>query len=237
MFIELVDVLRCTAAHEDTWLVASADRMQGRYIVDGSLGCPICRARFPIHGGIANFTSDAADAHAADADAVAAPDATVDASSPRRLEDDDADGEALRLAALLDLREPGQRVLLAGSWASLADGVLSLVAAELLLVDPPAGTAAGAGRSVLRSAPLAAPLAAGAMHGAALDDAAARDARRAEGIVRAVRPRGRLVGPVGAPVPDGVRELTRDARHWVGEREAPASAPVALQLSRGRRPG
>jgi hypothetical protein len=37
MFIELVDALRCPVPHEESWLVASADRMEARHIVDGTL--------------------------------------------------------------------------------------------------------------------------------------------------------------------------------------------------------
>ena len=225
MFIELVDVLRCTGAHEETWLVASADRMDGRHIVEGSLGCPICRARFPIRDGAADFRGVAA-----------APSAGRDLPDEAPPDHGDPATEALRLAALLDLREPAQRALLAGAWAHHADDLLALVPAELLLLDPGPLLRGGAGRSVLHVGVQPLPLAAGAMHAAALDAPISRDPARAASVVRAVRARGRVVGPVGAPVPEGVRELTRDARHWVAEREAPASAPVALQGSRGRRP-
>ena len=40
MFVELVDLLRCPHAHEDSWLVAAADETADRHIVHGSLGCP-----------------------------------------------------------------------------------------------------------------------------------------------------------------------------------------------------
>jgi hypothetical protein len=37
------------------------------------------------------------------------------------------------------------------------------------------------------------------------------------------------VAPAGVALPDGVRELARDARHWVAERDAvPASGIVQL---------
>ena len=42
MHIDVAELLRCPVAHEDTWLVARVDRMAGRHIVDGALGCPIC---------------------------------------------------------------------------------------------------------------------------------------------------------------------------------------------------
>src|SRR6476620_4400515 len=55
MFIELVDALRCPNTHEESWLVASADRMEARHIVSGSLGCPICKSEFPIRDGVVDF--------------------------------------------------------------------------------------------------------------------------------------------------------------------------------------
>ena len=60
MFIELVDALRCLEPHEETWLVASVTRMDARHIVDGILGCPICRREYPIRDGIAWFAFDPA---------------------------------------------------------------------------------------------------------------------------------------------------------------------------------
>src|SRR5690242_21064587 len=55
MFIELVDALRCPVPHEESWLVASATRMEARHIVDGLLGCPVCHAEYPIRNGVADF--------------------------------------------------------------------------------------------------------------------------------------------------------------------------------------
>ena len=57
MFIELVDSLRCIVPHDDTWLVASVGRMDGRHVIDGTLGCPVCHRQFPIRDGAAWFTA------------------------------------------------------------------------------------------------------------------------------------------------------------------------------------
>ena len=48
MFIELLDLLRCTNAHEDTWLVASFKTVSNRFVMDGTLGCPTCSAKYSI---------------------------------------------------------------------------------------------------------------------------------------------------------------------------------------------
>jgi len=58
MFIELVDSLRCLTPHEETWLVASVAEMSGRHIIDGRLGCPICRRSYPVREGVGIFTAD-----------------------------------------------------------------------------------------------------------------------------------------------------------------------------------
>jgi len=44
MFSELVDVLRCPRPHEESWLVLAAHRLDGRDIMAGVLGCPVCHA-------------------------------------------------------------------------------------------------------------------------------------------------------------------------------------------------
>jgi len=50
---------------------------------------------------------------------------------------------------------------------------------------------------------------------------------------RATRIGGRVVAPVTAAIPDGVRELARDDRVWVGAREAMPSVPITLHVRRG----
>jgi hypothetical protein len=60
----------------------------------------------------------------------------------------------------------------------------------------------------------------------------AGSAARASAAARVTRVKGRVLAPAGVPMPDGVRELARDDRLWVGERDAPASPLVPLQLRR-----
>ena len=221
VFIELVDQLRCVRPHEDAWLVAAPDRMSGRHVVEGVLGCPVCGTRYPVRDAVADFRLDGVDGPAIDAAA-----AGGDAGDPRA---DDED--ALRAAALLALAEVRQPVVLAGAWGLVAPTLLALAPAAYLLVNPTAPVEARSELSALRAAG-ALPLAAGAAHAVALDGAAARDAGLVAGAVRALRGGGRLVAPAWAALPPEVRELARDARHWVAEREAMASAPVALRRGR-----
>jgi hypothetical protein len=214
MFIELVDSLRCLQPHEDTWLVATFDRMENRRVIEGALGCPTCRASYPIRAGIAWLGATPGQDEDADGSTLAAA---------------DVEDEAMRLAALLDLREPGMRALLVGTHGALAHVLAQATQAELLVVDPPASVLPGEGVSVLRTGGRL-PLAAASMRGIALDALAAGAMAAA---VAALRDGGRLVAPAHLPVPDAVTELARDARQWVAERDARPSAPVQLRVVRG----
>ncbi len=42
MHIELTDLLRCPADHDEAFLVLLPDRMEGRRVLAGHLGCPMC---------------------------------------------------------------------------------------------------------------------------------------------------------------------------------------------------
>ncbi len=55
MFIELTDHLRCPAPHEEAFLVLVPYEMDGRMVVRGVLGCPICQREFRITHGVAVF--------------------------------------------------------------------------------------------------------------------------------------------------------------------------------------
>lgn len=197
MFLDLVDSLRCTRPHEDSWLVAVAERVEARYLVEGVLGCPVCATRYPVRAGIADFADGVTSAPRADPDG--APSPTAD--------------EAVRLAALLGLDETPGVVLLAGGWARQLPRLHEMVPASYVLVnatpaaDEPAVSALRVG-AVLPFAPRVA-------RGVAIDASAAPLLPEA---VRVLRAGGRLVAPADAPLPDGVRELARDARHWVAER-------------------
>lgn len=216
MFIELVDALRCPVPHEESWLVAAADRLESRHIVEGTLGCPVCHASYPVRRGVADFRARRGTPHSADGAAAAPP-----LADP---------AEALRLAAFLELSDATGFAVLMGAWGGHTAGVRALAETPLLLVDPPRGTEGEPGVSVLRSDG-ALPLAAGGARAAAVD---ASGAERVASAVRATRVSGRLVGPADLALPAGVRELARDERVWVAEREAPASPLVTLQARRGR---
>ena len=193
MNVELIDRLRCPNEHEETWLVAAASRTAHRRLIDATLGCPVCEAEFDVRDGAVLF---------------GAPRAT--AAMPA------GEDEAMRAAALLHIQERGLYLLDAG-WGSLAPALLALLPADYLLVDPPSHVAADEGISVLVGTGDRWPLAAASLQGIAL---AASSPARLEGAVRLLKLRGRLVAPVSLPVPVGMHELARDARHWVAEKTA-----------------
>lgn len=211
MFIELVDALRCPVPHEESWLVASATRMEARHIVEGTLGCPVCHAEYPVRRGVVDFRR--------------APSAvgTRSHGAPR----DPA--EVMRLAAFLGLAGEGGFAVLLDAWGSQASALRELVETPLILVDPPAGVEGEPGVSVLLSDE-SIPLATGAARGTAIHGDAPF---RASEAVRITRGGGRLVGPSSAVLPAGVRELARDDTLWVGEREPVPSPLVTLHVRRG----
>ena len=209
MFIELVAALRCPVAHEESWLVAAAIRMEARHIVDGTLGCPVCLAEYPIRNGVVDFRRGGGQRPADHA--------TRDADL------------AMRLAAMLDLADAHGFAVLLGGWGSHAPELSGIVDTPLILIDPPANVTGAPGLSVLRSDGNI-PLAAGAVRAMAIDDG---DAPRVASAVGATRVKGRVLAPVSLALPDGVRELARDERVWVGERDSVPSPLVTLHVRRG----
>lgn len=203
MFIPLVDTLRCPHAHEDTWLVASIERVDNRDIISGALGCPKCFAEFPIRDGVVQF----------------------DDAAPRPPYRALSEEDAVRIAAALDLTDARMTAALQGEWGVLAPVIAGMSPAQLLLVNPPDGIASGDAVSIVRA--LRAPVARETMSAAAFD-ASASDEMVAS-VAASVKPRGRLLGPASSPIPEHFTELVRDDEVWVAERDAGAtSAPVSL---------
>ncbi|HEX6050504.1 MAG TPA: hypothetical protein VFZ21_14590 [Gemmatimonadaceae bacterium] len=212
MFIELVDALRCLEPHEDTWLVASVTRWDGRHILDGVLGCPVCRREYVIADGVAWFT-----------DPVILPGAPrLTTSAPAASSD-----RVARAAALLGLTDGGGTIVLGGDWVECADALVELGAGQVVLVNAvPSSAGAQEVSSIAIGGRL--PFAAGALRGVALGGEAATAPLVASGV-GALRPRGRLVAPSAVTVPDGVTELARDAEDWVAERVGVISPLIGIR--------
>ncbi|MGH9203351.1 MAG: Trm112 family protein, partial [Vicinamibacterales bacterium] len=116
MLLSLVDALRCPADHEESPLVLSADAWRGARILSGTLGCPVCHARYAIRDGGVDFTGS---------------DRSHEAYAP----DEPGTFDSTRLAAQLDLSEPGGIILLTGRYATRVEDLSALVDAVYVLVD------------------------------------------------------------------------------------------------------
>lgn len=206
MHSELVDTLRCLSVHEESWLVAAADETEGRHIMRGLLGCPVCHARYPIAHGIADFSGGA--------------------RVPVALDDGDASrGEdaAIRLAAMLDLTDSSGYVILVGSWARLGAALREVVPVMVLAVNPHPDAEIGDGVSGVRALDRI-PVAASSARAIAYDIPGPADEQPLElgAALGAVRPGGRVVAPTAVDVPDDVAIVARDSGHWVATRTSGA---------------
>jgi len=234
MHIELVDSLRCPVPHEDTWLVASVTRFDGRDIVEGVLGCPSCRRHYEVRRGEVDFSggegSDAApvrqtqSAAAAESETDRGVRLTGAGAAPSAPTDEDV----LRARALLALDEPGGIVLLGGSLARFAQRLADEVQVATIVLNAPEWLwREGGVPSAIRSRN-AIPVAGGVLRAVWFDDDTATPELLA-GAARALRPGGRLMAPATAQLPAGAGRLAGDAEQWVAEATAAPSAPVPLR--------
>jgi hypothetical protein len=212
VFIELIDLLRCINAHEDTWLVASFKTVSHRFVLEASLGCPTCSAQYRVRDGIADFSAGAK---------LEECETERSAASHRREE------LATRAGAYLDATEPGATIVLGGVWAYAAQELSEMAAIRVLALNAPAEVKEsetvgllGVGSKI--------PVAPGSVFGVALD--AWFPATIVESAVRAVRPGGRIVGPAAIPAPEELSVLAHDDNYWVAQK-----APEVVTISRASR--
>jgi uncharacterized protein YbaR (Trm112 family) len=206
MHIELTEMLRCPEDHREEFLVLSTSEMNGRMVMRGVVGCPVCRREFEIIDGIVDFTEVASGEH---------PSRTVRrtpaAPSPVVL-------EPQSLQALLDLGGPGGYVLLLGSAARYAVGLASLMGGiHFIGINAPPDVEELPVLSLLqcdRVIPLRRAMARGAVVGAEL----AGTLWTGE-AVRVLLPGRRLVieSETAAP-PEQVVKLAAGQGLWVGEK-------------------
>jgi hypothetical protein len=215
MFIELVDSLRCLEPHDETWLVAAASRMEGRHLIEGVLGCPVCRREYAVRDGTGWFSTRQPDA--------------ADQGLTTLVTDSDP-AHLTRTAALLDLSQPGGIVVLGGSWAAHADAVAELGVAHVVVLNTRASeSSVQEVSSIVVDDRL--PFGSTALRGVAVDRGQASPGLLSS-AASSLRSRGRLVAPSDAAVPGGVEVLARDDRVWVAERTVVASPPVTLRSVR-----
>ncbi len=210
MFIELLDLLRCINSHEDTWLVASFKTVSNRFVMEGTLGCPVCHAEYPIANGVADFT--------------------VVGESVHQLVDDSPRSEgreelATRTAAFLDATEPGATLVLGGSWADAAQDVSVMTETRILALNPGKRVEESESVALLRVGSKI-PLAASSVLGVALD--LTFPPQIISSAVRVVRPGGRIIGPTAVDAPADLMVLARDERYWIAQKPP---AMVSLRRS------
>src|ERR1700693_4916655 len=202
VFIELLDLLRCINVHEETWLVASFKSVTNRFVMEGRLGCPNCSAEYPIRNGIADFT------------------ARLEVPRPRRKGErrtaiHDREELATRAGAFLNVTEPGATVVLGGAWADAALELSVMTEARVLAINPKAGAEESETVGLLLVGSEI-PVAPASVLGVALD--ASFPAETVASAVKAVRPGGRIVGPVEIPPPSELAVLAQDEDYWGAEK-------------------
>jgi uncharacterized protein YbaR (Trm112 family) len=192
MFIELTDHLRCPADHDESFLVLLPDRMEGRSVRAGHLGCPVCGRTFQIADGVLD---------------------TGDAPAPVAASGSALDADAL--TALAGLHGPGGYLTLVGPVASLWRGVAELnPGVALVVVNPPGAVADTDELSVLRGGRL--PIKSGSMRGVVLGQPFADDAYWVAEAARVVLPGLRIVGEGRDPASEVVELLASAGGTWVG---------------------
>lgn len=170
MFIELTDHLRCPQDHDEEFLVLVPDRMEGRRVIAGHLGCPACGWSTAWHDGIPDFGGGA---------------------SPTGAPEFDASGAL----ALLGLDGPGGWVALVGGAGAVAHALSALLPnVNLVAVNPPADVASGGAVSVIRSGTW--PIKRHALRGVVLSGA---DRTTATAALASVLPGLRAVGDGALP--------------------------------------
>ncbi|HEU5218662.1 MAG TPA: Trm112 family protein [Gemmatimonadales bacterium] len=191
MFIELTDHLACPAPHQEQFLVLLPERMEGRLVASGDLGCPVCGRIFRVEEGIADFGDG-------------------------RPSDGRTELTAEALEAFFGLSGPGGYLALAGGVTSLAEELAARIpGVRLVLVNPPEDAGDSERASVLRAPRL--PLKTGSMRGIAIGADLALDPAWIADAARAVLPGLRLVAEGGDPAESDIEVLGRVGDIWVGK--------------------
>ncbi len=196
MHIEFIDLFRCPEPHEETWLVAAFSRMEERIVIEGRLGCPICKTEYAILNGVVVFGETATK--------------QVTGAIPPSAE------TVTRLAAMLGMLRPGMLVLITGSLAPTGHELSSLASGRVLVLNPiPARVIESERVGSIRTG-AAIPVSSSSVDGVALDTAIDDPAMLRE-LVRVLKPGGRLVAPASMSLPAELRQLARDDEHVVAE--------------------
>lgn len=203
MFIELADHLRCPADHDEAFLVLLPDAMDGRSVVAGHLGCPVCGRTFRVERGELNIDGGTVPRSAAEAEAPGAFEASA--------------LEASAMVALAGINGPGGYVVLVGAPAAAWREVVALnPGIGIVAVNPGPEVVDAVGVSVLRGGML--PLKAHSMRGVVLGPGYGSDAHWVGEAARVTLPGLRIVGEGPAPSADTIDLMASADGVWVGTR-------------------
>lgn len=193
MYIELTDHLRCPVAHAEEFLVLLPSRMEGRRVLEGALGCPVCGLVVQLAGGIVDWGEAASSAgHTA------------------------LGAEAV--AAFLGLSGPGGYVALIGGVTVLAGALAPLLPGiRLVLVNPPAGAHDSEEASILRAPSL--PLKSASMRGTVLGSEYSESEAWVSASIGSVLHGLRVVVEGPGTELEGVEVLARSEECWVGKKQ------------------
>ena len=191
MFIELTDLLRCPNPHDESFLVLLPDRMDGRSVRTGQLGCPVCGRTFDLMNGV--FDAGGAPAASAENTGLGAENVSV----------------------LIGLSGPGGYLALVGPVASLWEDVARLnPGVALVAINPPEEVKDSAGISVVRGGVI--PLKSRSVRAVVLGKPYADDPAWIRDAARLVLPGLRVVGEGDQPPEDLIEVMASAGGVWVG---------------------
>jgi uncharacterized protein YbaR (Trm112 family) len=226
VLLELTEILRCPRDHEESFVVCVTHRTEGRQVMRGVVGCPVCLAEFPIRDGELDFTAggsggaESGEGGRPRGAEASTRGAQLGAPGPRPERQGSAAVGPLSaeaLATFLDLRGPGGYVVLAGAAGRLAPPLAALIPGVHLVVvnAPPLAGRSGECSYVFCRDRI--PVKAAQVRAVVLG----ADCAGAPWLAEAARVllRGlRVVIEDERASPDGISELARGAGIFVGER-------------------
>lgn len=195
MFIELTDHLRCPAEHDEAFLVLLPEAMEGRSVVLGQLGCPVCGRTFRVEQGALN--TGEAPGHG-----FSAPDAATALGAPA-------------IVALAGIHGPGGYFVLVGHPAGVWRDIATLnPGVGFVAVNPNAGVGDAPGVSILRGGMI--PLKANSMRGVVLGAGYGGDPGWVREAARVTLPGLRVVGEGPEPPAELIELMASADGVWVG---------------------
>ena len=192
MFIELTDHLRCPEDHDESFLVLLPDKMEGRSVQTGQLGCPVCGRTFQVVDGVFDSGGEPAVSSAEDT-ALTPESATV----------------------LTGLHGPGGYLALVGPVASLWEEIAERnPGVGLVAINPPAEVIDRPEISVVRGQRI--PLKSRSLRGVVLGKSYGDNPYWVREAARVVLPGLRIVGEGADPSGNSIDLMASAGGVWVG---------------------